>query len=246
MSKLYLDDDRYGYPTSVLVEAVHNCMQELVRNKFAESGDTWSNFVFGSCDKLITAKEIAEVEARILKSGYRFTASSVVSQRDAPEIYKPLEGISEDLASFTFRHPEAVTGDPDKEGRAQRGIGDNVVRYKQNLRGIARYIRSSDHVIKYMREGVPPDTIAIIDDSGGTLTAPILEKFKGVICAGGTVRSHLGILTREYGIPCLMNARIDGIFDGDTVEMEVTATPKSADDYQRGIEVTARIWRIES
>ena len=97
-----------------------------------------------------------------------------------------------------------------------------------------------------MREGVPPNTIAIIDDSGGTLTAPLLEKFKGVICAGGTVRSHLGILTREYGIPCLMNARIDGIFDGDTVEMEVTATPKSADDYQRGIEVTARIWRIES
>lgn len=246
MSKLYTDDDRYGFPSSVLVEAVHNCMRELVRNKFAESGDTWSNFVFGSCDTLITKEDIAEVEARILKSGYRFAASSVVSQRDAPEIYQPLEGINEDLSTFTFRHPEAVTGDADKEGRAQRGIGDNVVRYKQNLRGIARYIRSSDHVIKYMRDGVPPNTIAIIDDSGGTLTAPLLEKFKGVICAGGTVRSHLGILTREYGIPCLMNARIDGIFDGDTVEMEVTATPKSADDYQRGIEVTARIWRIES
>ncbi len=246
MTKLYTDDDRYGSPSSVLVEAVHNCVRELVRTKFAESGDTWANFVFGSSEKLITKEEIAAIEARILKSGYRFTASSVVSYRDAPDIYKPLEGVSEDLSTFTFRHPEAITGEADKDGRAQRGIGDNVGRYKQNLRGIARYIRSSEHVIKYMKNGVPPDTIAIIDDSGGTLTAPILEKFKGVICAGGTVRSHLGILTREYGIPCLMNARIDGIFDGDTVEMEVTATPKSADDYQRGVEVTARIWRIES
>ena len=42
------------------------------------------------------------------------------------------------------------------------------------------------------------------------LTAPIIEQFAGVICAGGSVRSHLGILSREYGIPCLMNARVSG------------------------------------
>ena len=86
-------------------------------------------------------------------------------------------------------------------------------------------------------------TVAVIDDSGGTLTAPILEQFKGVICAGGTVRSHLGILTREYGIPCFMNAKISGIHEGDTVELECTAPAKTAEDYQRGVERTARIWR---
>ena len=54
--------------------------------------------------------------------------------------------------------------------------------------------------------GVPENTVAIIDDSGGTLTAPILGDFNAVVCMGGTVRSHLGILTREYNVPCLMNA----------------------------------------
>ena len=95
-----------------------------------------------------------------------------------------------------------------------------------------------------MRNGVPDHTIAIIDDSGGTLTAPVLERFAGVICAGGTVRSHLGILTREYGIPCLMNARISGIYEGDTVEMECTAPARTAESYQSGVEMTAKIWRL--
>ena len=90
---------------------------------------------------------------------------------------------------------------------------------------------------------MPADTIAIIDDSGGTLTAPILEKFKGVLCAGGTTRSHLAILTREYGIPCLMNSRLSGIKDGDILEIETSAKAKTTDDYQSGVEASARVWR---
>ena len=64
-----------------------------------------------------------------------------------------------------------------------------------------------------------------------------------MICAGGTVRSHLGILTREYGIPCVMNAKISGIREGDLVEIESTAAAKTAEAYQKGIEMTARVWR---
>ncbi|MEN9726842.1 MAG: hypothetical protein RL434_1208, partial [Pseudomonadota bacterium] len=66
----------------------------------------------------------------------------------------------------------------------------------------------------------------------------------GVLCAGGTVRSHLGILTREYGIPCFMNARLSGIREGDTVRMECSATARTAEHYQRGVEQTGRVWRV--
>ena len=98
--------------------------------------------------------------------------------------------------------------------------------------------------MRYLVDGVPPDTIAIIDDSGGTLTAPILEQFKGVICMGGTVRSHLGILSREYGIPCCMNAKITGIKEGQKVEMESTAVAKTTEAYQKGVEMTGNIWKF--
>ena len=121
--------------------------------------------------------------------------------------------------------------------------GDNVVTYPDALTGIARHVRTSDKVLEYLTGGVPADTIAIVDDSGGTLTAPILEKFKGVLCAGGTTRSHLAILTREYGIPCLMNSRLSGIKDGDTLAIETSAKAKTTDDYQSGVEASARVWR---
>jgi signal transduction protein with GAF and PtsI domain len=105
-------------------------------------------------------------------------------------------------------------------------------------------VRTSDKVLEYLTKGVPSDTIAIVDDSGGTLTAPVLERFKGVLCAGGTTRSHLAILTREYGIPCLMNVRLSGIHDGDRLEVEVSARARTAEDYASGTEVAARVWRL--
>jgi phosphohistidine swiveling domain-containing protein len=151
---------------------------------------------------------------------------------------------STDPETFSFEHPEARTAPADAQGRELRGQGDNVVSGAHNTRGIARYFRSSDQVLRCLTEGVPADTIAIIDDSGGTLTAPILEKFKGVICAGGTVRSHLGILTREYGIPCLMNAKISGIREGDHVEIETSGAARTGEMYQTGEECAVRVWRL--
>ena len=245
-SLLYTDSDRYGAaPASVLVDAVHNSVRDLVRRRFAQTNGDWAEFVLKSSDTLIQVADIEAIEQRILDTGYRFQWSSMFSQRDRPGIYQPVEGASAE--AFSFEHPEAVTAPADADGREQRGVGDNVVRRAQNARGIARYIRTADQVLRMMSEGVPPDRIAIIDASGGTLTAPILERFAGVICAGGTVRSHLGILTREYGIPCLMNVKISGIHEGDRVEIESTAAARSAESYQGtagATETLAKIWRL--
>lgn len=245
MARLYVDEDRYGAsPNSVLVEAVRNACLDLVRSKLAESGDDWASFVFGSSERLITAVDFEAVERRILDSGYRFDWSAVISQRERPDAYKAPEGMGADVSGFSFEHPEATVGEPDGQGRSQRGIGDNVVQKSHNVAGTACYVRSSEKVIEFMRAGVPAGTIAIIDDSGGTLTAPILEQFAGIICAGGTVRSHLGILAREYGIPCLMNARISGIRDGDRVEIEATAAATTAEAYFSGQATPARVWQL--
>lgn len=245
MARLFVDRDKYAAPNaSVVVDAYHAAIHDLIRRKLDASGGDWASFVFDKSYDLITAAEFAAIEEKLLATGHRFDWSAMISVHERPEAYKPAAGLGEDLAAFSFEHPEAVVAPPDAQGREQRGIGDNVVKYAQNLVGVARYIRSSDRVLELLTSGVPADTIAVIDDSGGTLTAPILEQFKGVICAGGTVRSHLGILTREYGIPCLMNAKISGIREGDRVEIECTAPAKTAEAYQTGVEMTAKVWRL--
>lgn len=245
MVKLLVDNDKYAGPTaSVLLDAYHAAVQDLIRRKLDSIGGDWASFVFDKSYDLVSAKEFAAIEKKLLDTGHRFDWSAMISVRERPEAYKPATGVGEDMKTFSFEHPEAVVAAADELGREQRGVGDNVVKYPSNLVGIARYIRSSDRVLELLTSGVPAETVAIIDDSGGTLTAPILEQFKGVICAGGTVRSHLGILTREYGIPCLMNAKISGVREGDRVELESTAVAKTAEAYQTGVEMAARIWRL--
>jgi phosphohistidine swiveling domain-containing protein len=245
MKKLHIDDDRYGTPPhSVLLEAVCNSVNDLVRRRFSDSTLPWSEFVFGASDRLITKADFEGIEKQLVDTGYRFKWSAVISQREHPEIYCAADGATDDAASFSFDHPDALVGEPDAAGRAACGQGENVVRRPGNVIGIARYVRSSERVIEFMNKGVPPGSIAIIDDSGGTLTAPILEHFAGIVCAGGTIRSHLGILAREYGIPCLMNARIRSIRDGDRVELETSAEAMTAEAYFTGAAKTASIWKL--
>jgi phosphohistidine swiveling domain-containing protein len=239
-SSLPLDDIAdWGVPASPLVEATLALVYQTVRERLGRDGLSWE--AAQPLAAMLAAADYAAMEARILASGYRFAWSAVISANERPDVYK-LDGA--DPAESSFSHANAPQGEVEADGRSMRGVGDNVVRYPSDVVGTARFIRTNDRVLKYITEGVPPGTIAVIDDSGGTLTAPIIEQFAGVICAGGTVRSHLGILTREYNIPCLMNSKIAGIADGDTVAIEVTAAAKTTEDYQNGVERTARVWLL--
>lgn len=241
--KLPIDDVLHaGPPATPLVEAVLDLVRERIRARFGESGLDWDAFALTAADDLVTRKDIEAVEARILASGHRFDWSARVSVTERPDAHKPDGTASE--ANTGFAHPEAPSGDADDDGKALRGLGDNVVRYPSDIVGQALYVRSNERVMELLSSGVPTGAIAIIDDSGGTLTAPIIDQFAGVVCAGGSVRSHLGILTREYNIPCLMNAKVAGIREGDRISVEVSAPAKTTEDYQKGVERVARVWVI--
>ena len=245
-SRLPIDEMRLTPPpASPIVEATLALLHQATRRKFAAhlaaGGEGWDDFVFAAPDCGIRRADIEAVEKTLLDSGHRFDWSAAISLAERPDAYKGGDGGD----GVVFEHPDAVTSEPDARGRAQVGQGDNVIRHAAAVIGTARYIRTNDRVLQYLTEGVPPGTIAVIDDSGGTLTAPIIEHFAGILCAGGTVRSHLGILSREYGIPCFMNAKLNGIRDGDMVEMEATADSRTTEDYQSGTERTGRVWRLE-
>ena len=241
--KLPIDDGLHAAPpASPLVEAVLDLTRERIRARLAQSGDDWRSFVFAGSDRLVTTEDFAAIEAAILASGYRFDWSARISAVERPEAYRATGAEAEDGAGFA--HPEAPSGEFDASGRALRGAGDNVVRHPGDCRGTALYVRSHQRVMALLAEGVPRGAIAIIDDSGGTLTAPILDQFTGVICAGGSVRSHLGILAREYNIPCLMNAKVAGIAEGDMIVIEASAEARTAEDYQQGIERVGRVWLL--
>ncbi len=212
------------------VEAFHTAIRKLVAERFAETGKSWEEVVHDPALEL-SREDFERVEAELLATGYRFEVSAVVSLNEEPDKYKPLEGPA-----------SAEKHDTDEQGRPVLGTGDNVFRAKADVEGVARFVSTVEKVMEMLTEGVPPNTVAVIDDSGGTLTAPILGDFAGVVCMGGTIRSHLGILTREYGVPCLMAAQLDGLQDGDKVVVEYSKP--AADAYADAAAAAAERPRI--
>ena len=212
----------------------NSAVRELAARRFAEMDAEWKDVVFDRQFELFSRSDAEAIEREVLESGYRFDYSATVSLESEPDKYKRPERAAANFAA----------GDV-ADGRRLVGVGDNVICKAETVTGTVALISRTEQVAAYLADGVPPGTIAVVDDSGGTLTAPILEGFAGVICLGGTVRSHLGILAREYDVPTLMNCQIDGLADGDVVELEVTAPPPTPEAYETGDIRHARIWKIE-
>jgi len=151
--------------------------------------------------------------------GRKFYAGCEVAVRERPDRYV--------LRSDALAAQESVADLP--EGAL--ADGDNAFR-AEDVEGTILVVREVQEVDRLMREGVPEGTIGVIDDAGGTMTAPILEEFDGVLCLAGTVRSHLAIIAREFGVPVLMNVHTARpLQTGERVHVQYSAEPQNVDAY---------------
>ncbi len=89
------------------------------------------------------------------------------------------------------------------------------------VQGVWRVLRSPDDVLELMdttAEGV----VACVADAGATFLAPIFDELTAIVCLSGTPQSHIGIVSREYQVPCVMGTLFDGDepVDGEVVEID--------------------------
>jgi len=89
------------------------------------------------------------------------------------------------------------------------------------VRGTWCFLKGPDDVLDLMdssAEGV----VAMVRDAGATFLAPIYDELTAIVCTSGTPRSHIGIVSREFQVPCVMAATFpEGEpTDGDDVEVD--------------------------
>src|SRR3954471_8866878 len=94
------------------------------------------------------------------------------------------------------------------------------------VRGVWRMLHTPDDVLGLMdssAEGV----VAGVQDAGATFLAPIFDELTAVVCLSGTPLSHIGIVSREYQVPCIMATEFaNGVpDDGAEVEVDCSADP---------------------
>jgi phosphohistidine swiveling domain-containing protein len=117
------------------------------------------------------------------------------------------------------------------------GTGITVFRDEGVIEGPTIWLGSPDAVIDFVDRDDTEDFIVIA--RGGTttfLTPALVAGVKGIVTLQGAPTSHLGIISREYGIPCLMsvtfsqgdkNERGEIIPpDGTTLRIDVSTSPR--------------------
>ncbi len=88
------------------------------------------------------------------------------------------------------------------------------------MRGRFQAIESPDDVLALMDTGAE-GVVALVRDAGATFLAPIYHELTAVICTGGTPRSHIGIVSREFQVPCVMACTFSAGEPANDAEVEV-------------------------
>jgi signal transduction protein with GAF and PtsI domain len=94
------------------------------------------------------------------------------------------------------------------------------------VRGTWRMLRSPDDVLALMDTSAD-GVVACVADAGATFLAPIFDELTAVVCLSGTPQSHIGIVSREYQVPCVMGTVFDGDEPADGDEVEVDCSGES-------------------
>ena len=113
------------------------------------------------------------------------------------------------------------------------GSGINVFTSEAHSVGKIRFLDSPEEVLEFIDGPDVEETIVISRGGTTTFMSPaLMSGVAGLITLQGAPESHLGILSREFSIPCVMStsftagiqtARGETIpADGSTVRLDIT------------------------
>ncbi|HEX4110699.1 MAG TPA: PEP-utilizing enzyme [Solirubrobacteraceae bacterium] len=134
------------------------------------------------------------------------------------------------------------------DGFERVGTGQTVFRQDEAVEGRLVWLDSPQAVMDFVAGGEVTESVVLA--RGGTttfLTPALAAGVKGVITLQGSPESHLGIISREFGIPAIMGVAFErGVrssrgevipADGVRVRVDVTTSPEGAVFVEEGAPV---------
>lgn len=129
------------------------------------------------------------------------------------------------------------------------GKGLNVYESPDVVQGVVKWLEAPEDVISFVGDGTDVSDVVVISRGGATtfLTMALNAGVRGVVTLQGAPESHLGILCREYGIPCIMSVAFDkGVrtirgevipADGVRIRLDVSSRPEGTVMVEAGAPV---------
>jgi len=88
------------------------------------------------------------------------------------------------------------------------------------VEGRWRLLAGPDDVLELMDSGAA-GVVALVREAGATFLTPLYDELTAIVCTSGTLRSHIGIVSREFQIPCVMAAAFPAGEPADGVAVRV-------------------------
>lgn len=102
-------------------------------------------------------------------------------------------------------------------GRGQLVSGSSV-------EGVLCRADDVQQVFALMKRPDLDEVILLTESASATAVVPLLAKVRGVVCRSGGMTSHLAIVAREFGLPCILGAEFDDEADGRRVVLNADGT----------------------
>lgn len=99
------------------------------------------------------------------------------------------------------------------------GRGEKVFDHAPVL-GTCRHLDTPDDVLALL-DTTADGVVALVRDAGATFLSPVFHELTAVVCTSGTRRSHIGIVSREFQLPCVMGTAFADGEPADGAEVEV-------------------------
>jgi phosphoenolpyruvate-protein kinase (PTS system EI component) len=116
-----------------------------------------------------------------------------------------------------FGDTDTIVGEIVAQGLVASGAG---------CEGIARRASAVADVLALLQAPDLDETILLTESATATTIIPLLGGVRGLICTSGGVTSHVAILSREFGLCCVMGAELEdlAVLDGARVVIEADGT----------------------
>jgi phosphohistidine swiveling domain-containing protein len=85
-------------------------------------------------------------------------------------------------------------------------LATGTVASQGTVAGVLTPAMSVAEVLELMRGDVS-EAILWVEHASVTSVVPILPRVRGVVCEGGGLTSHIAIVSRQFGLPCVVAAK---------------------------------------
>jgi phosphoenolpyruvate-protein kinase (PTS system EI component) len=109
-------------------------------------------------------------------------------------------------------------------------ITQGLVASGAGCEGVLRRAAEIPEVLALMKQPDLSDTILLAESATATAIVPLLSRVRGLVCTSGGITSHLAIVSREFGLPCVMAAPVEdaAALEGARVVVEADGTVRHA------------------